>query len=652
MAVSRRHLFAISSGLYSLVVGKGAFAREKKRSSKRDYFAEVSEVFAYGVASGDPLSDRVILWTHVADRGSAEVSVLWQASLDSNFDSVVSEGTVLALASTGFTIKVDARLPMPQTSYYYRFYAQGVWSTIGRTRTAPESSDQLRFAVVSCSSIWSGYFNAYERLSKRDDIDLIIHCGDYVYDVPDPDEQRNMPFRVVNTQSPSSLEAHRQRYRYYRSNEFLRAAHQQHPFAIIWDNHDIITPAPRSEAIQAFFEWQPVRNPSEQPDRLYRTLDYGSLVNVILLDTRHIGRGQTIGDTSDLTLLGDEQFEWLKGELRSSKAKWNVVVNQVLLSPFIALGKPLTTDAWQNFPADAFRFKNFLRDEGIHNTIVVSGDAHLSYACNLEAEGTPVGIEFLPTSVTRGNLDEVIAKFLSKLIKGLVEGAVRMFNPNIRYFETEAHGYGLLDLQSYQTTCEFWYVDHEERSQDEKCGRAIKTYDGANRITEEKASVTTSRRLLGAQAPAESRLYQKGLEVGGKGGGYFDGEERMHRNSRLNRLTLRTDKDGDAKALSFHYNDGAGWQLGGSDGSFSNLEMILEDGEYLREMTVGLHNKKGGVLVSYMSFKTSESRTIEAGKRPRQTIAFIAPEGRHIVSFHGRSGDSIDKLGPIFAPDF
>ncbi|RYZ58185.1 MAG: alkaline phosphatase, partial [Proteobacteria bacterium] len=251
MTLSRRQLFGVGSGLCGLFLGRNAKAgtlQNKDQASERLQFEELSEVFAFGVASGDPLQDRVILWTHVGSIGEQRVLVEWQVALDIHFIDLVSLGETTTDEICDFTVKVDAILPEAGTTYYYRFRAHGYWSPVGRTRTAPKSSDHLRIAVASCSSIWSGYFNSYEILSQRADLDLIVHCGDYIYDFPDKDELRNLSMRTKNQKIPQNLEDQRQRYRYYRTDPHLRAAHQQHPWSIVWDNHDICTGASREEA--------------------------------------------------------------------------------------------------------------------------------------------------------------------------------------------------------------------------------------------------------------------------------------------------------------------------------------------------------------------------------------------------------------------
>ncbi len=654
MAISRRSIFQAGSGFFGIFSGSRllAFDRNRTPSANRSEIERNSTVFAYGVASGDPLSDRVILWTHISSQNDDEISVHWEVALDNRFEEVIAEGHTSARSESDFTVKIDARLPYPETTYFYRFIALDAVSPIGRTRTAATIQNDLRIAVVSCSSIWSGYFNAYERLARRDDIDLIIHCGDYAYDVPDPDELRNMPYRVQNTKSPASLDDHRQRYRYYRKNMQLQEAHQQHPFAIIWDNHDIWTEAPRSESIRAFWEWQPVRPQGEDCNRIYRRLPFGSLATVHLLDTRHYGRGQIIPGTNETSIIGEEQFHWLEDGLEEATSQWNIIASQVLFSPFKAFGKPLTKDSWQGFPEDSRRVRRLLAKDIVQNPIIVSGDAHLSYACNIEQDGSAAGVEFLPTSVTRGNLDENIASFLAPLVKGVVEGAVKLFNPHIRYFESESHGYGLVHLNRSEARLEFWYIDHRDRVSAERCAKAMVIANQAKRITQETAAPLQSFSQRRPPAPKAIHLYEKGLEIGGSGGNYFDGEERLALKSRLVRLGVRVDRDQFLQSLQFTYEDNQTWQMGKDEAHSPLSDIVLEEGEYLQSMTLSIGVRKKLTLVSSLRFSTSMGREFAFGRSSRQEVEFRAPEGFHIVSFHGRSGSYIDKLGPIYAPNF
>lgn len=652
MLHSRRSLFKIGTSLVSvLVADRQAFSLEWRQNSEafnRRERERLAQIFEYGVASGDPLHDRVILWTRVTGDGSDLIPVRWQAALDSNFEKIVAEGEAEAMAMNDFTVHVDALLPYPATTYYYRFQAMGCWSMMGRTRTAPRDLQGIRLALVSCSSIWSGYFNAYEALAQRNDIDAIIHVGDYIYEFLDEDEQRNMPADPVNASNPDTLEGVRQRYRYYRKDAFLRHAHQQHPWIIVWDNHDIDHRAGRDASIRAFHEWVPLRRPEAGQDHIiYRRLSFGPMLDLIMLDTRHVGRDSMSQETGSRSILGDQQFHWLKNQLIESQARWRILGNQVLMASCKILGRPISEKMWDGFPADRERLLKLLTDYGITNTLVATGDAHLSFAANLEVEGRAAGVEILPSSVTRGNLDEQVKGILGSIAKGGFAAAVKLFNPHIRYFESTRHGYGIIDLKEEGATLEFWYVPHEEWSQEQVMAKALYVTSGQQRITREDAAPSEGRKRA-SPAPQEPKLYQSPGEVGGLGGDYFDDTERLGLKSRLIRIRLRSGDRVDALAVD--YDDGLSVSHGGNGGSEQILE--LNPGEYLRRMTVSVGQRKGTTTVHYLKLTTSQGRILEAGRKTASTMDYAAEPGRHIAGFRGRAGRELDKLGPIFAPDF
>lgn len=652
MLHSRRNLFKIGGGIFgALVIHRQGFSVEihpRARLAGRRELEKLVQTFAYGVASGDPLPDRVIIWTRVTGDGSSSVPVHWQVALDTEFTQIVAEGETTAHAERDFTVKVDALLPYPGTTYYYRFFAMDCWSMVGRTRTTPTSMQNIRLALVSCSSIWSGYFNAYEALAQRNDIDAILHVGDYIYDFVDEDEQRNMPADAINSTDPDSLEAVRQRYRFYRKDPYLRHAHQQHPWVIVWDNHDIDHAAGREASIRAFHEWVPIRSPeSGNGNLIYRRLSFGPMLDLIMLDTRHVGRNSLSDETGSPSILGDQQFHWLKNQLVESQTHWRIIGNQVLLAPCKIFGKPISNGMWDGYPADRERLLRVLVDYGIINTLVATGDAHLSFAANLEVDGRAAAVEILPSSVTRGNLDEQVKGIFTSIAKGGFAAAIKLFNPHIRYFESTRHGYGIIDLKSEGATLEFWYVPHEEMSQDQNMAHAVFVAHGQQHITQENAARSQGAKLA-SPAPEEPRLYQSPGEVGGLGGSYFDDGERLSLRSRLAGVKVRSGSRIDAIAVQ--YEDGSFFSHGGSGGN--EQEMRLNEGEYFRRITLGVGKHKGRTSVHYLKLTTSSGRILEAGKNPGATIDYVADPGRHIVAFRGRQGQELDKLGPIFAPDF
>lgn len=455
--------------------------------------------FLHGVASGDPLPDRVILWTRLSldPLPVSPVAVQWRVGLDPALNQLVAEGIAYADADRDFTIKVDALLPHPATTYYYAFTYEGTSSLTGRTRTAPSDGvTSLRIAVCSCSSIYSGYMNAYGRIAERNDLDLVIHCGDYIYNRPDENERIRIPADFIDEKDPESLAEIRRRYAYYRRDPQLCRAHQQHPFAIIWDNHDIES-GPRSAAIQAFHEWVPIRAPAPDDNQvIYRHLRYGPLLDIILLDTRHIGRDPVLkggnpllNDTVDdeqRSLLGNEQYAWLTQTLAASEARWRVIGNQVMMAPLLALGvvdnpdddMPGYNDAglilnpvqWDGYAAERRRLFRFLREHHIRNNIVVTGDMHMSFAADLiedpintalydrKTGGQSVGVEFLATSVTRGNIDEQIGALPGTLASIAAAVATGVANPHIQYADYREHGYGIVHITGNKAVFEFWYT--------------------------------------------------------------------------------------------------------------------------------------------------------------------------------------------------
>ncbi len=652
MLHSRRNLFKFGTGLFgALVIDRQGYALELRQNlelKSRSELERLAQTFEYGVASGDPLADRVILWTRVTADGAESVPVRWQASMDSSFMQIVAEGETEAHPERDFTVKVDALLPFPGTTYYYRFFALGCWSMVGRTRTAPDTMQNIRLALVSCSSIWSGYFNAYEALAQRNDIDAIVHVGDYIYDFVDEDEQRNMPADSVNSSAAKTLEGVRQRYRFYRKDPFLRHAHQQHPWIIVWDNHDIDHDAGRGASTRAFHEWIPIRSPVPDNDNvIYRRISFGPMLDLFMLDTRHIARNSRSQETGAASILGDQQFQWLKNNLIESRAHWRILGNQVLMSPWKIFGKSIAEGKWDGFSADRDRLLRVLVQNSIGNTIIATGDAHLSFGANLEIEGQPAAVEILPSSVTRGNLDEQVTGILGSIAKGGFAAAVKLFNPHIRYFESTRHGYGLIDLKQDGATLEFWYIPHEELSQEQEMAQALYIASGQQRITREAAPVSEGRRRA-SPAPTEPRLYQSPGEVGGQGGAYFDDAELLHLRSRLTSIKVRSGDRIDAIAAG--YEDGRSFYHGGNGGS--EQELILNPDEYIRRITLGVGKRKGTTTIHYLKLTTSQGRVLEAGKKTAATMDYVADPGRHIVGFRGRQGRELDKLGPIFAPDF
>lgn len=533
--------------------------------------------FYHGVASGDPLPNQVIIWTRVTpsdttpgDVSSNNIDVSWQVATDSGMTNVVQSGIFTTDAERDYTVKVDVTGLQAYTTYFYHFEALGATSITGRTRTAPTANeaDRLRFAVVSCSNYQAGYFSAYKKVAERADLDAVIHLGDYIYEYSatgedfygDEELRRNrshLPDKEIVT-----LEDYRIRYSQYRLDPDLRAVHQQHPFITIWDDHESAndsykdgaqnhqpeTEGPwdvrKSVSKQAYAEWLPIRVDVEEKP-LYRTIHYGNLVDLIMLDTRLEERDmQEISVTSpelysaERTILGDTQKQWLYDQLTTSEAKWKVIGNQVIFSPFNVWFAGLdpnggfTTDGiesafldiWDGYPTERDEIINFMGNNDLDNVVVLTGDFHSSFAYDVTAQPSPlsgsdpsiavaqqvpvpvtpsydpatrngsVAVEFATPSINSANFDENIGRdatlgFEAQINQPLPDaipsvGGVNP-NPHMRYNDLDEHGYFILDVSDERAQANWYYVNTiREPDSDEYFAAAWGANDGETFLTE------------------------------------------------------------------------------------------------------------------------------------------------------------------------
>ncbi|MDO5290442.1 MAG: alkaline phosphatase D family protein [Pseudomonadota bacterium] len=335
--------------------------------------------FDYGVASGDPLADRVVLWTHARIDGSEEdVPLIWEVADDAAFTHIVASGQAVASAASGHTAKADAAGLAPGRSYYYRFRQNASGSDaarrspVGRTRTLPAAgATALSLAVLSCSNYPAGYFHAYAE-AARSQAQYAVHLGDFIYEYgPDGYASADAPGmgRVVQPASAClSLHDYRARYAQYRADPDSKVLAAAMPLIAVWDDHEIADnawaeaaenhdpategsyAARREAAMQAWHEWLPVRTPDAQDLRkIYRSFDFGGLVALHMLETRLLARERQITlaelnhpDTAQAaqaalasptrSLLGAEQLAWLQQQMAQSAATWQVLGQQVLMA--------------------------------------------------------------------------------------------------------------------------------------------------------------------------------------------------------------------------------------------------------------------------------------------------------------------------------
>jgi alkaline phosphatase D len=452
-------------------------------------------LFSLGVASGDPLPDGVVLWTRLAPdplggapaaRGA--IPVRWQIASDERFAKVVANGTALALPEHAHSVHVDARGLQPGRWYWYRFRAGQQLSPVGRTKTAPAPhamQQEVRFAFASCQNYQHGYYAAYEDMAAQE-LDCVIHLGDYIYET----EPHAVGPRIHVGGEAVTLQDYRNRHALYRTDLDLQAAHAAFPFVVVPDDHELEdnyaawvpqegsdTPDAQSfarrreNAYRAYWEHQPLRGTAAPAPVLYRRLSFGRLASFNVLDTRSYRSDQPCGDgvkrpcraafDAAASMTGAAQERWLLEGLRASEAVWNVIGSQTLFAQ-VRFDDPTTSklsmDAWDGYPAARRRLTSSLAGLGVRNPVVISGDTHASWVSELRAdfdrEDTPtIGVEFGGPSIT----SESPPDYPLRVTRALP------FNPHVRFFDAQGHGYVRCALDADTWRADYRVVETTQR---------------------------------------------------------------------------------------------------------------------------------------------------------------------------------------------
>lgn len=457
-------------------------------------------IFSHGVASGDPLSNSVILWTRLSPPQAQPIESFFEVALDPEFTQRVAADWIPATdEARDYTVKLDVEGLEPATTYYYRFHAQGRVSPIGRTRTAASGPvESLRFALCTCASFGHGHFHPYAEIAARADLDAVVHVGDYIYEYAD-----GVYGDVLTLDPPHELQTlddYRRRYRLYRTSPALQEAHRQHPFIAAWDDHEIANNSwpdgaenhdeaengpwadRKAAATQAYFEWLPLRE--GVPGRVYRELRFGDLAHLIVLDTRFEGREKPVNLNTDPNpyeaiadpdrqLLGAEQEAWMLDQVGSSEATWILLAQQAMVAHFVlqpgqdgAPDRPFKTDSWDGYEAARQRLLGLCRDGGVRKLVVLSGDLHASFANDLiddldsydpDTGAGSLAVEFMCPSVSAAalNFDDATLELL------------RSFNPHWRFADLTRLGYVTLDIRPERVQADWWHFEGGQLANEE-----------------------------------------------------------------------------------------------------------------------------------------------------------------------------------------
>ena len=522
MTISRRtFLNRLAATSTATFISPSALARGKWTPRPEDLLP--GDAFRHGVASGDPLNHRVILWTRVTPNNAHQrIPVKCLVARDPRMRHVVRWYRSFAAADADYTVKIDARGLKADTTYYYQFYAKGEASPVGRTRTLPYETDRIRLGVASCSNYPAGFFGAYGLLAQQHNLNAIVHLGDYTYEYGN--ETYGDGTAINRIPEPNretvSLADYRTRLAQYRRDPQLQEAHRLHPWIVVWDDHEVANDAytdgaenhqpdegdwdvRKAAALQAYFEWLPVRDNlgwREAHQRIFRRFRFGDLAQLDMLDTRLFGREQQVpqlidGVTSDLLvspedlslylseinradrqLLGQKQEAWLYRQIERAaerNTQWHLVGQQVMvgqlsvaagLSPDVRI--PLNTDQWDGYAGARQRFLSFLQSQKVDNTVILTGDFHSSWAHDLSFNPYDPML-YDPVTGHGSQAVEFVGPAISSPFfvdpnPELVKGLEEFAlfnNPHTQYVDLESNGYMIIDIDRYRTRAEYYHID-------------------------------------------------------------------------------------------------------------------------------------------------------------------------------------------------
>ncbi len=541
-AISRRGLLR-SAGL----AGAGLAAAAPLSAQLR------ARGFTHGVASGEPGADGVLLWTRFV--GAQDIALEWQVSETLDFARTVSAGTLAASAQNDWCAKVRADGLAPGRWYYYRFIApDGSISDTGRTRTLPVGETaRFRIALVGCSNMGFGHFNAYGAIAEADRTDLVIHSGDYFYEYPGdtyPSQDQRVPGRLALPADRETvlLADYRLRHASYRADLDLRRLHQLFPMVLGWDDHESANDswkggaqnhqsetegewdARKIAAMRAYREWLPV---SDAPWTSYQV---GDLATILRTESRLLGRdkppeladvlakgmrgdgavqalaefrsGEWMSD--ERSMFGAEQERWIARQFKASTAsgtRWQVMAQQTVMGSLSmpdavaegmtadipdyikqriraaaaasAVGLPFNMDAWDGYPAARERLLRSALDADA-NLLVLSGDSHNGWACNLDVDGTPAGVEFAGQSVTSPGAENSLPWIpADDLARALEEK-----NPQLEWAGLQGRGYVAIELTQDRAVSEWRFLETIRQRSTRIAGtHRMATAPGAQRFT-------------------------------------------------------------------------------------------------------------------------------------------------------------------------
>lgn len=472
--------------------------------------------FEHGVASGDPTKNKIILWTKITKTSKNTINVNWQISDDKNFSNLINLGTAKSYSYNDFSVKVDAKIPDKYcgNEIYFRFYVDNIFSITGTTKTLPKNDpSNFNIAICSCSNYPGGFFNAYKEIANDNNIDLVLHLGDYLYEY-DKDgyatEDSKRMNRVVEPQHEIvTLDDYRKRHAQYKRDEDLQLLHSTKAMVAVWDDHEFTNDSwkygaenhsydeglfstRKANAVKAYYEWMPIRE-SKSKLKIWRKFEIGSLFQLFMLDTRSIYRDEQLNldnyinkDKFDVSrfkkdlfkkrdLVGQEQFKWLDENL-DNNFKWSIIGQQVLVAPTVlpeifskidkskipeylhkyikiaGMNIPYNTDSWDGYPNEREKLYKVLSKS--QSNVVLTGDTHNSWISNLYNKYNEfIAVEIATPAISSPNTVDTFGSITKDIDSDFVKS-----NKHLKWTNGSNKGFVKLTITSDNIEAKFLYV--------------------------------------------------------------------------------------------------------------------------------------------------------------------------------------------------
>jgi len=513
--MKRRQALKISS-----IGAMGLSASLGSSCSQNTYF------FNHGVASGDPLEDRVILWTRVTPKKPGPVETVLEISENKNFSKIVFLKKLHTSSLSDYTIKYDflaKKYCNSEKWFFYRFRAGNAISEIGKSKTFSENASAAKIGIFSCSNYPAGYFNAYQAAAKKNDLDLWLHLGDYLYEYPMGGYATDNAEKLGRVPKPLhemiSLSDYRQRHAQYKLDEGSKALHKNAPLIAVWDDHEFSNDAwkrgaenhsedgsegdfyaRRSSAIKAYYEWMPIRE-QQNKRRIFREFKIGKLIHLLMLDTRQYGRDRQIQPKEYLTksgfnqakfyndlnaenrdLLGSEQLAWIENSVLKTDAVWTIFGQQILMAKlkFPDLSKMIASEEIPSFLKPYLKFLGLgipsnldawdgypaernklykLMNGANKKFISLAGDTHNSWVSELE----DLSGKKVGVELGAPSVTSPGITDILNLDKGQFVNSIVKINKELQWMDPSNRGYLSLDCRKTKIIASFNFIKELER---------------------------------------------------------------------------------------------------------------------------------------------------------------------------------------------